>query len=464
MKQPTHFYNLESKPNKSNEHLIYINLSYGYKEYNPASKRTKYIPLRISTQWSIAKEYWNDEIYRANQNYVRKFGKDLNNNLERIEKICYNQLSVYRNDNDSDPTPTELKVKVMEKLSRADKPNPDILIVEYIKNTVTRRTSLPNTSSEFWSKSTGSQYTNLASRIEKYQAKKNTVLTFNKLTEEIYWDFFKTINDIEKEESGNYYKQSTIAKDCKHLRAIFNCANEDNIEISINYAKRSLKIQPSKKKYETYLTEAHLQKIINEDVSYSKEFEHARNYIIISSLCGGLRIGDMKHLHELGMQTITHHGKPYEVITTRIRKSQENKEELVSIIPILLPVKKLLTENEGKFPKFPSEPILRKNIKKFLKHLKFEDRITVKNNYYLVDEVEIKYEPLHTLFSPHDCRRTFITNLRQLGIQNDTIEPITHPKIKYASVLDSYDKSTLNDKAIKLINQLESKKSSVFQY
>ena len=87
-----------------------------------------------------------------------------------------------------------------------------------------------------------------------------------------------------------------------------------------------------------------------------------------------------------------------------------------------------------------------------------------KTKYYLVDEVKVEKKKLHELFSPHDCRRTFITNLKQLGIQNDTIEPITHPKIKSASILDSYDKSTLNDKAVKFIKHVKTKKSPLFKY
>lgn len=464
MKQPTHFFNLESKPSNEGKHLIYFNLSYGYKEYSTSNNRYRYIPLRISTQWSIKKEYWDEGNYCANITYTRKFGKDLNNALERINKICYAQLSYLRNLNDLDPAPLDLKNLVLEKLNRIEKPNTDVVITEFIKRTIDRRTNLPNTSTESWKQSTANQYTNLINHIKKHENKHGKTLTFGNLTEEVYWDFFKTINDIEKEENGNYYKQSTISKDCKHLRAIFNCANEENIHIGINYSKRSLKIQPAKKKYEVYLTEAQLTKIINEDVSHSKEFQHARSYIILSSFLGGLRIGDMKHLHELCMETITHQSESYDVVTTRIRKSQENTVELISTIPVLKPVRNLLSENAGKFPKLPSEPTLRKNIKKFLKHLKFDDKIIVKHNYYLVDDVEVKYEPLHRLFTPHDCRRTFITNLKLIGIQNDTIEPITHPKVKYASILDSYDKSTLNDRAVKLIKQLISKSSGIFQY
>lgn len=464
MKQATHFFSLESKPNQSNEHLIFFNLSYGFKTPNLKTNGFKYEPLKISTKWSIKKEYWTDKpIYRANKKYVAKFGRDINVILDKIERTCYDQLSYFRNTFDKDPNITELRQLVQEKLDRIPKINTNFSIADYTEKLITRRTSLSDTEAGYWDVSTGNQYQAVVNRLKRYDLYKNTILTFGDITEEQYWDYFKTINDFQKADTGNYYLQTTINKEFRSLRAIFNCAKEDNIKINIEHSKRNLKISTSKATYENYLTEEQLIAILNTDTTHSKEFEHARNFIILSSFTG-LRIGDMIHLHEVIPETIIHDSKKYNCFTTRIRKSNENAHELIATIPILKPVKKILESNNNQFPKFTSEPNIRKVIKKFLKYLEFENEVIQKTKYYLVDEVKVEKKKQHELFSPHDCRRTFITNLRQLGIQNDTIEPITHPKIKSASVLDSYDKSTLNDKAVKFIKQVNSKKSSLFKY
>lgn len=464
MKQATHFFNLEAKKNKSGEQLILFNLSYGFKTYNSKTNNFKYEPLRISTKWSINKEYWIDKpMYRANQSFVRKYGKDLNNVLDKIERISYEQLSFFRNTFETEPTIEELKKLVFEKLGRTKKENNNINIADYTEKLILKRTKLSNTSSEFWGTTTGNQYQAIANRLRKYESEKNINLTFGEITEEIYWDYFKTINDVHKADNGEYYTQTTVNKEFRSVRAIFNCAKEENIDINLAYSKKSLKIPSSPSSYETYLTEEQLNTIINTDTSHSKEFEHARNYIILSSFTG-LRIGDMVHLHEVTPQTITNKSKKYYCFTTKIRKSRENTQELITTIPILQPVKKILESNENKFPKFTSEPNIRKVIRKFLTHLKFENEVITKTKYYLVNEVKTGSKKQYELFSPHDCRGTFITNLKQLGIQNDTIEPITHPKIKNKSVLDGYDKSSLIDNAVKLINQINSKKSSLFKY
>lgn len=464
MKQPTHFFNLEATKNKDGNRLIFFNLNYGYREYNPINNNFKYIPLKISTQWSIKEEYWvSKPTYRANRSYVNKYGKDINNVLDKIQKLAYDQLSIYRNTHDCDPTPEQLKNILLQKLGRIEKKGTDIAISEYIEKLISYRTTLANTSTEFWDIKTGNQYQLMANRIKLYENTKNIILTFETMTEELYWDYFKTINDLKKTNDGSYYTQSSMNKEFRSLRAVFNCALSDNITINIAFSKKSLKIPAYASSYETYLTEEQLQTIIKTDVSHSKEFQHARNYIILSSFLG-LRIGDMKFLNELLPEKIIHKSVKYDCITTRIRKSKENTQELITIIPLLKPVKDLLAENNNLFPKFPSDSNTNKYIKKFLKHLEFKDEVITKTKYYLVDEVLVKSKEQHTLFSAHDCRRTFITNLKQLGIQNDTIEPITHPKIKYTSVLDGYDKSTLIDKAVKLINQLKSKKSTLYKY
>jgi integrase len=211
------------------------------------------------------------------------------------------------------------------------------------------------------------------------------------------------------------------------------------------------------------LTIEQLTTIVNTDVSFSKEFTHARNYIILSGFTG-LRIGDMVFLHELEAKNVKHNSKNYFCVTTKIRKNKENKDDLFTVIPILLPLKNFLKQNDNVFPKFPAQANIRKDITKFLKYLKFENLVDVKKYYYKVDKAVVTKERLCDVFGPHDCRSTFITNLKELGVSNDLIEPITHPKKKTQSIVDTYDKSKLVSKAVNLINALNTKGSDLYKY
>jgi integrase len=377
--------------------------------------------------------------------------------------LAYDQLSIYRNTHEAEPTPDQLKKIVLEKIGRIEKSTTDKVIIDYITLRVDDRTTTNITSEKRWNKETGKQYTNLKNHIINYQNKKGTTLTFGKLNGELFMDFFKVINEIYKEESGENYAHNTIAKENKHFRALLKDATDNNIEVGFNFRKSEYFIKERAIKNEIFLTEEQLQTIINTDVSHSKELTHAKNYIIISSFTG-LRIGDMIFLNELEPENQIYESKKYYCFTTRIRKSQENKDELIATIPILEPVKKLLSQNNNEFPKFTSKPNIRKCIKKLLIHLKFENKIVVKKYYYLIDNAVIEKEKLQDIFSPHDCRSTFITNLKNLGIHDEDIEPITHPKLKNTSIIQTYDKSNLTSKAVNLIKAINSKQSKLYKY
>ena len=464
MGKPKHYFNLEAKPNQTGEHLIFFNLTYGYREFNPKENNFKYIPFRISTQWTIKKEYWNGRpLYRSNSLYVRKFGKDLNNNLDKIERVAYDQLSNFRNINETEPSPNELKQLVLEKLGRIQKISNDVVITYYIEAQVKTRTTINITSTKRWKITTGNQYTNLVSHIKNYEANRNVVLTFGKLTGDIFMDFFKEINEINKKVTGEYYAHNTISKENKHFRAVLNCAVEDEIEIGFNHKKQEYLIRKRNIENELFLTSTQLATIIKADVSHSKEFTHAKNYLILSSFTG-LRISDMVYLYELKPEIQTHNSKQYHCLTTRIRKSPENKDELMTTIPLLKSVRDLLKINNNEFPKFPSQANIRKDITKLLKHLKFENIIEIKKYYYSIDKGVITKERLCDIFSPHDCRSTFISNLKALGIHDEDIRPITHPKHKYTSIIQVYDKTTMLSKAVNFATVLNSKKSTLFKY
>ena len=78
-----------------------------------------------------------------------------------------------------------------------------------------------------------------------------------------------------------------------------------------------------------------------------------------------------------------------------------------------------------------------------------------KENTYIT---KLQYE----VFTPHDCRSTFITNLINLPIAEAVIEPITHPKSVKQSIIKYYDKSSLIEKMILFVNELNKKNSDLY--
>ncbi|MEZ7500434.1 hypothetical protein QO200_17015 [Flavobacterium sp. Arc3] len=440
-------------------------MSYGLREDNLKNGKYKYLPLKLSTGFSIEKKYWDNDDYCSNATYVRKKGLALNNALDKIKNTSTKQLEIFENEHDRLPTNSELKDIIQAKLGMKKNTSKDISIAKYIAETVTTRTSAEITSTERWSEATGKQYTNLENQIKKYETKSNpiTILSFAKLTGEIFEDFFKTINDLKKVETGEYYAHNTIAKANKHFRAILAAANQDNIKIGFNHSHKKYEIKKREIRNEIVLTIEQLTTIIETDVSSSKEFTHARNYIIQSCFTG-LRIGDMVFLYQLEPTNLKHNSKNYFCITTQIRKNKENKDDLTTVIPILAPLKDFLQKNENVFSKFPAQVNIRKDITKYLKYLKFENLVDVKKYYYTIKKAVVTKERLCDVFTPHNCRSTFVTNLKELGVLDTDIEPITHPKNKSTSIVQTYDKTTMLSKAVNLINVLDTKDCALYKY
>ena len=287
----SYYFNLDSRPTASNEHLIFFNLTYGYREFGSDPNKFKYVPMRISTKMRLKKEYWDESTYKATRLYERKYGIDLNNELSNLQKTCIDELKKYRLNNDNrDPEPKVLKRIIEEKLERKQKVSNDKLLIAFIQNYTDNRIDIK--------KETKKQYDNLVRHLKQYEQIKNTKLVLGKLTIDWYWDFFDVINKKYYEDEGVYLTQTTIAKDCKNLRAIFNEALDCDIEVGFNFRKKTLKIIEKPKSYETFLTQTELQTILDSDTSHMKSFTHARNYIIISSFTG-LRISDMKYLNDI---------------------------------------------------------------------------------------------------------------------------------------------------------------------
>jgi hypothetical protein len=463
MTDPKFTFTLESKQNNNGEHLIFFNLSYGLREYNVKTEKYKYLPFKLSTGFRIRKEDWDNEKFCGNESYVRKKGLALNNALDKIRMTSFKRLELLEDKLHRKPSHIELKAKIIKKLKKEKNTTKDKSITKYISDTVTRRTTIEITSKQRWSKATGKQYTNLKNHIKNYELSKKTILTFGKLTGEIFLDFFKVINDLNKSENDSYYAHNTIAKENKHFRAILNAAYKENIKIGFNHLHEDYEIKRREIKNEIILTIEQLTTIINTDISFSKEFTHAKNYVILSSFTG-LRIGDMVCLYELEPKNLTHNSTKYFCITTKIRKNKENKDELTAVIPILSPIKDFLRQNNNVFPKFPAQANIRKDITKFFKYLKFENLVDIKKYYYKIDNSVLSKEKLCDVFGPHDCRSTFITNLKELGVLDDDIEPITHPKNNSKSIVQTYDKTTLASKAVNLINVLNSKNCDLYKY
>ena len=455
-----YFFNLESRPQKSGKRLIFFNLSYGYKRVS-ANGIAKYVPMRMSVRKSIETKYWDSENQKANKEYTRKYGASLNNWLDKIRieaiEILDSQFT-----NKSKPEPAHLKSLVEIRLCLSEEsPTEKLSIVDFILDKIKERSQLPYNNKKYWSKGTVDNYNNLITLLELYQKKAKTLLLFETLNDDIYWGFFNVINQIYFSEKKTYYTVTTMAKVCKNLRAIMKLAEDDDMEVRLKYSNSKYKIHEMKPSFETYLNEGQISKIIKFK-SEDNDLMTIKNFTIIA-LFTALRFDDLIHLHELNDDDFLEKDG-VKFFITKVRKSRENKEELLVAIPIFKEVEQVLIANKNRFPIFPPAHIVRSEFKRLMKTLEFNDSIEIRTNFYGMKKSFVTYGVQHELLTPHDCRRSFITNIKKAGVMSESIENISHPKVKAKNIIDVYDKSSIIDKSQRFVNELEKCNSKVYKW
>ncbi len=214
--------------------------------------------------------------------------------------------------------------------------------------------------------------------------------------------------------------------------------DQSEISMVLNLHKKGLRIQELKKSNDVYINQEQLLKILNADASLSSEFANAKNYLLISSLTG-LRYEDMYSLNKLDIQTYKARNKTFIGFTTKIRKASKVNKEVFICVPLFDHVKKILSDNGGKFPSFPKNQPMNRQLKKFCKHIGFNEEIECKYWYYKHEGVVIENTPMHELIETHTGRKTFYTNLTQLQVNRNIIETVTHPKYQSKTMAGVYN-------------------------
>lgn len=456
-------YELESKTNQKGASLVHLIMSYGFKEYDLKAKKDRYLSMKISTQQSIRKEDWNGDA--PTRKYTASKGKTLQTRLAMLAQECEHQLDLYVNEHNEIPHPKVLKRLIEEKIGRAIKASSEIRIIDHIDSIIEANSKLPLTANGRIGDKQVDKYRTVRNMLQAYEEGRNVQLTISKFTEEQYYDLWNYTNEaykaISKNEHG--YLASTMAKNATTLRSLLKKGDFDKTKIGLNLNDKKLLLKDVEARdSEIYLSEKHLQKIIEADTLRSKEFENARSYLILCSFTS-LRYGDMAELHDIKPERFKANGIEFEGFITKVRKGVKATEKVEVCIPLFNPVADLLKANQGRFPKFPSNQKMNEQIKKFAKHRGLDEPREIENWYYNHSEPVIEKVPLYALMKCHLGRGTFISNLLNLGLEESDFDFITHPERKLSTSKKYYDKRGTIEKAGKLVAEILSiEKNSLY--
>lgn len=382
--------------------------------------------------------------YEKYNKLLRRKIADFESNIELVE-------SYFR---DTDPSPEEVK-EYLNKLSGREKrqPTETFIILHFLKQHISYLESLIGSGRKEEIKDNSiNGYRNLIPIVERFQEVKKTKLTFSKLTEETYRQIWQTANDIRtgkiKVESYRFGPQKPLAVNTiksyqTYLILLCKIAKKQNISIPLDLTDSNLINVPRNgktEKTEAFLKEEDLTKVMQFEPK--TEYQNlAKIYIIIASLTG-MRLQSMREAKGRKITLCDESIKPFFYIHTI-----QEKTGTQCYTPLFQPVVKVLQNYDDCFPDFSKIALhnLNLNIRKVLKNSKIQNE---------------------SLFSTHNLRSTFVSNLSILGLSETVISYVTHPSKKNnSSSVHIYDRRNMLDKAIIFsdeINRVNKTKKSKF--
>lgn len=464
MKSPKFFFNLESRANKDGTRLVFFNLSYGYKEYNSAKDRDKYMPMRISTKVRIQPKHWSTELGYLDTKYSLNAGKTKDGFLKKVKRVSEDTLETYWRKNDyQDPKPSELKELVEIALQRKKRSVSSLTVPEYIDLLATDNAKLKQAQKGKLSDGTIDKYNGVKRQLESYESSRGGGVSLEEFSNKEFVEFLDYVNDQRKLDPKHPYGYlvNGISRISKTLLAVLRKAREAGYTLGVDLSDPNLRIEEIRSvDAEVYLDEDDIQRIIGTDPAKSKEFINARNYLIICSLTS-LRYEDMNALHQLKVEHIKGKRHQFDGFLTKLRKnSKQKKRDVSTFIPVFKPVRDILDANGGKFPKFPTNQIMNIQLKKFAEYVGLDREYRLERQYYGIDNPVVSFEPLYQRVKCHMGRSTFITNLSKLGVDDTAIEHITHPTTPKGIISTVYNKSSLVDRAELFLDSLQSANTS----
>ena len=193
---------------------------------------------------------------------------------------------------------------------------------------------------------------------------------------------------------------NTIGKKIQTLKIFLNDATEQGINKSLKFKSKNFKTLKEASD-NIYLTETELKHFYEYDFSNNQRLERVRDLFIVAAWTGGVRFGDW--------EKITADNIEGEYITLKQNKTGD---------PVTIPLHNTVNEIMGKYNGKLPDPI---SNQKFNEYIKEAAKIAELNGVFkkTVSKDGKKYEKKfskHELISSHTARRSFCTNLYEMGI------------------------------------------------
>lgn len=475
MKQPKIRYFLEASRygQRDKPELVMASISYGYTAVRNGKKRST--PFKISMESPVLPKHFGkkEKNYAFDENVFSKHSRNYGHFITTKIQLegAVNKLAIDYQSKSQFPTPKQFQYAVkmeMGQIKFVEKDSDGIVDhlqkkIEYYQNN-----SLAN-KKDSKRESTIKGYRSLLLHLQDYQLVTKTTLTFDKFSEDRYWQFWQVIDNIyrgnievinpnrtKKRTIDSYgYAAKTIQKYQKNLLAFFRVV-EKEVPIVLDLNDSNLVLGETKASKSIYVTENDLKLIIDTNVSFDKDLQAAKDFILISSLTG-LRYEGVVEASKAPIEIYDRDGYKFHYVHVDLGKVNS-----VVCVPLLNPVMEIAQRHSGRLPSPPSNQEINASLKDLYRHLDIREEVEVTKTNFMGEVDKVK-APKCEVVSCHDGRRGFITNLDLRGARRSAVLDMTHPaKVKENAMHDLYNKSTLLDKARHFVDEVNKINSPVY--
>lgn len=398
---------------------VIMKFNFGYKETNPLTNKTKYVPLVYNTRLKLKESGWdfqkNLPLAPSDQLIIR--------DIKDKSKTVYKYLI----DNSIEVNPNLLRSELDVIFKRKKRTNNVVEICEYIEKEICTRTN-------DFDRKTLAHYDVLTGKLRTYEKENKIILTTSNLNREHYLGFqnqckknLGTANSVWGVMKDFKSALTKLRRDYKHITFFkpseelsdeekVQRVNDPNVYMDLQMIQKLMKYEPKNEKYSN--VKLILLTLLFSGCRYSdvfkvipnKEFDDGRN--------------KFRYAHF-------------------ITKKDEGEEV---IIPFLKPLEDAFKQNKDKPAREISLTKFNNYVKDLCAYVGF------------IDEVQLAYtnsqgkkafiiEPFYKRVSSHIGRRSFITNLINV-IPVTVLSKITGHRYTTKEVIFNYNKTTLIQNAL----------------
>lgn len=420
--------------------LIYLHVNCGLSTINSITGKKKYYPIIISTGIRINQKDWDSEVNFPSKTFLRN-NKRIELELRKFETASFDAINhIELNDElsfNKETIKSEILRRSKNKISK-QRTSVKTRLSEFIEQYISQNKTI--------NQNTLKGYKSFLRKVEEYDTYFNPIILENldrDLIKSFFFDFLLesrtyTNNSLNKIK-GRFSK---FVNEARKKGVPVGCLVED-VELKFNrYTPKNV-----------YLNFEEIQTLFDLDLSGEPYKERARDIFIILCLTGQ-RINNYKILSQSinDIRTIDDNNVQREYI--RLVPPTINDKNKIVIVPLFNPVREILNRHNG-FPKRIPDQKLNQIIKDVCEDAGIDRKVDFES---LVngDKTRKWKKSKYEMVSSHTGRRSFVTNFKQLGVNEESIMSVTgHSNKKRSGSFHSYDKTELEIKLLKFYSDLK---------